>query len=66
MSMIYRNNIYTRVYIILFKVKDEISCLLENWWKSNMIWKEKVIMNAIKHLTETSKTSLVTRISIYL
>lgn len=66
MSMIYRNNIYTRVYIILFKVKDEISCLLENWWKSNMIWKEKVIMNAIKHLTETSKTSLVTRILINL
>ncbi|KAL2720653.1 condensin-2 complex subunit G2-like isoform X1 [Vespula squamosa] len=39
------------------KVKDEISCLLENWWKSNMIWKEKVIMNAIKHLTEASKIS---------
>ncbi|XP_043685046.1 condensin-2 complex subunit G2-like isoform X3 [Vespula pensylvanica] len=39
------------------KVKDEISYLLENWWKSNMIWKEKVIMNAIKHLTESSKTS---------
>lgn len=64
--MIHRNNFNTRVYIILFKVKDEISCLLENWWKSNMIWKEKVIINAVKHLTETSKTSLVTRISIYL
>ncbi|XP_046834422.1 condensin-2 complex subunit G2-like isoform X2 [Vespa crabro] len=40
------------------KVKDEISYLLENWWKSNMIWKEKVIINAIKHLTETSESSL--------
>ncbi|KAI4474191.1 hypothetical protein M0804_014974 [Polistes exclamans] len=39
------------------KVKDEISHLLESWWKSNMIWKEKVIINVIKHLIIKSKIS---------
>ncbi|KAK2585976.1 hypothetical protein KPH14_010551 [Odynerus spinipes] len=40
------------------KIKDEISYLLENWWKSNMIWKEKVIINVMKHLIEKSEISL--------
>ncbi|KAI4489395.1 hypothetical protein M0802_011150 [Mischocyttarus mexicanus] len=39
------------------KVKDEISHLLESWWKFNMIWKKKMIINVIKYLIIKSKIS---------
>ena len=41
------------------QVKNEISCLLENWWKLDMIWKEKVITNALIYLIQNCKSSLV-------
>ena len=40
------------------QTKDEISYLLESWWKSNMIWREKVIANAVKYLIQSCKSSL--------
>ncbi|XP_066586603.1 condensin-2 complex subunit G2-like isoform X2 [Prorops nasuta] len=40
------------------KVKDKISYLLEQWWILDMIWKEKVIINAVKYLIGRSGTSL--------
>nr|XP_012141181.1 PREDICTED: condensin-2 complex subunit G2-like [Megachile rotundata] len=41
------------------QVKDEISCLLENWWKLDMIWKEKVITNSLIYLIQNCKSSLL-------
>nr|XP_034181112.1 condensin-2 complex subunit G2-like isoform X1 [Osmia lignaria] len=41
------------------QVKNEISCLLENWWKLDMIWKEKVITNALIYLIQNCKSSLL-------
>lgn len=47
----------------ILKATDEISYLLENWWKLNMTWKEKVVTNAVKYLIENCKSSMV---NIYL
>ncbi|KAG6803695.1 hypothetical protein HZU73_00958 [Apis mellifera caucasica] len=40
------------------QIKNEISYLLEKWWMLNMIWKEKVIINALKYLIQSCKSSL--------
>ncbi|CAK9823358.1 Condensin-2 complex subunit G2 [Anthophora retusa] len=40
------------------QAKNEISYLLENWWKLNMTWKEKVITNALKYLIQNCNSSL--------
>nr|XP_033329544.1 condensin-2 complex subunit G2-like [Megalopta genalis] len=40
------------------QVKDEISNLLENWWKLDLTWKEKVIKNVVKYLIQGCKSSL--------
>ncbi|XP_076231454.1 condensin-2 complex subunit G2 [Calliopsis andreniformis] len=37
---------------------DEISYVLENWWKLDMTWREKVVTNALKYLIESCKSSL--------
>ncbi|XP_076762134.1 uncharacterized protein LOC143430048 [Xylocopa sonorina] len=41
------------------QAKNEISCLLEYWWKLDMTWKEKVITNALKYLIQNCKSSLL-------
>ncbi|XP_043250642.1 uncharacterized protein LOC122396378 isoform X2 [Colletes gigas] len=41
------------------QAKNEISYLLENWWKLDMTWKEKVIVNAVKYLVQSCKSSLL-------
>ncbi|XP_078039649.1 condensin-2 complex subunit G2 isoform X2 [Augochlora pura] len=40
------------------QVKNEISNLLENWWKLNMTWKEKMIKNVVNYLIQGCKSSL--------
>ncbi|XP_053981260.1 condensin-2 complex subunit G2-like isoform X1 [Hylaeus volcanicus] len=40
------------------QAKNEISYLLEKWWKLDMAWKEKVIINAVKYLIKGCKSSL--------
>ncbi|CAL7939225.1 unnamed protein product [Xylocopa violacea] len=40
------------------QAKNEISHLMENWWKLDMTWKEKVITNALKYLIQNCKSSL--------
>ncbi|KOC70339.1 Condensin-2 complex subunit G2 [Habropoda laboriosa] len=40
------------------QAKNEISYLLENWWKLDMTWKEKVIINALKYLIQNCNSSL--------
>ncbi|CAK9812038.1 Condensin-2 complex subunit G2 [Anthophora plagiata] len=40
------------------QAKNEISYLLENWWKLDMTWKEKVITNALKYLIQNCNSSL--------
>ncbi|XP_012283847.1 condensin-2 complex subunit G2 isoform X2 [Orussus abietinus] len=40
------------------QVRDDISCLLENWWKLNLDSRQKVIRNSLKYLIERAKTSL--------
>ncbi|XP_015429249.1 PREDICTED: uncharacterized protein LOC107185981 [Dufourea novaeangliae] len=40
------------------QAKNEISYLLENWWKLEMTWREKVIQNAVKYLIEGCKSSV--------
>ncbi|XP_031848485.1 condensin-2 complex subunit G2 isoform X1 [Nomia melanderi] len=40
------------------QAKNEISYLLENWWKLDMTWREKVVKNVVKYLIQGCKTSL--------
>ncbi|KAK9295730.1 hypothetical protein QLX08_010030 [Tetragonisca angustula] len=40
------------------QAKNEISNLLEKWWILDMLWKEKVIINTLKYLVQSCKSSL--------
>ncbi|XP_017877369.1 condensin-2 complex subunit G2-like [Ceratina calcarata] len=40
------------------QTENEISYLLENWWQLDLIWKEKMILNAIMYLIRKSRFSL--------